>query len=174
MQLDNFLKCQSFSGPKNSWNQMNQFHGFFFFYIFHFLRIKCYIFMENIQKIFSWNWFIWFHNFFGKIKCFAKNWKIIEFLAKLFVLAKIQTKRNENTWMASAFWFIWWLIGSSENCLIWTKNSFMSVLWWESKSRCPKTVVESFESWFEGMNGFAKIVTYRRKKSTEWCRILLW
>ena len=44
---------------------MNQFHGFFFVY-FPFSKSKILIFMcsENIQKI-SWNWFIWFHEFFG-------------------------------------------------------------------------------------------------------------
>ena len=49
------------SRPKNSWNEMNQFHGIFFLIFSIFLKV---IFTENIQNKFfreRWNWFIWFH-----------------------------------------------------------------------------------------------------------------
>ena len=49
-KLHNGPKILKKSRPKNSWNKMNQFHRFFFWYF--------------PQKIFSWYWFIWFHEFF--------------------------------------------------------------------------------------------------------------
>ena len=37
----------------------------FFFWYFPFSESKISIFMENIQKRISWNWFIWFHEYFS-------------------------------------------------------------------------------------------------------------
>ena len=49
------------SRQKNFWNQIN----LFFFVKSHFWLLLKLQKMEFCQKNYSWNWFIWFHEFFG-------------------------------------------------------------------------------------------------------------
>ena len=63
-------------GQKNSSNEINQFQDFLYF---PFSESKILIFMENIQKNISWNWFIWNYKVFwpGLFKIF---WPALCFL----------------------------------------------------------------------------------------------
>ena len=56
------------SRQKNSWNQINQKKIFVKFLFWQFSELKNWFLklqkMEFGQKNYSWNWFIWFHEFF--------------------------------------------------------------------------------------------------------------
>ena len=74
------------SRPKNSWNEINQFQRIFFD-VFWLSESELLIFIENVQKIFSWNCLFRSFIFFPGWKidfCPFLKWQNMEFGEKKF------------------------------------------------------------------------------------------